>query len=390
MNLVWFLTIATVLSVTLGEFGQFPFGSPVSVSVTDILLTLTLMFLFIWKIAIRHDIYFPKEFKILVLFWIVGLIGLPFSGSISGGLYLARFAIYSSSFLIGYFLVIEKRTRFFDVVRTGAIAGLIFLILGFLQLLLVPNFDQLSLLGYDPHQNRLASTFLDPNFAAAFLILSIGISLISFFNSRRKEWLFIIPLLILGLILTFSRSGYLMMFVALTIFGIFKDKRLLLLFIPAILVAIFVPQISERVIGAFTLDASAKSRIDSWQNGLYVFSQSPIFGVGFDNLRYVFSKENLFKTYLANGGNSGAGVDSSFVLVLATTGIMGTGVFVYWWFLIVKSFFQKRTSSGLILAAIFIGLLVNSQFINSLFYPPIMLMIYITAGIFIGLKKSKL
>ena len=389
MNLIWFLTIVTILSISLGEFGQFPFGSPVSVSLTDILLGLNLSLFFIWKIGIEKKLFLPKEFKILTLFWLLGFVGLIFSG-FGGILYLVRFIFYSLSFLIGFHLISDKRINIFDLLRVFGITGLIIVVLGFLQLIILPNFDQLSLLGYDPHQNRLTSTFLDPNFAAAILVFMIGISLSLYLNSLRKEWLVIIPLEIIGFALTFSRSGYLMFVVVFGLLSILKEKRALFLAIPLILLSLLIPQISQRIIGGLTLDSSARDRLISWQNGLNVFVKNPIFGVGFDNLRQFFVKNNLIQTYTASGGNSGSGVDSSFIFVMATTGICGLFTYLWWWKeILFKAFKNSRSSQVLvILGCLYIGLFINSQFINSLFYPPIMLMIYLTAGSLVALNTG--
>ncbi len=45
MNLVWFVTIGSFLSVILGEFGRFPFGQSAAVRVSDVLIFLALVFL---------------------------------------------------------------------------------------------------------------------------------------------------------------------------------------------------------------------------------------------------------------------------------------------------------------------------------------------------------
>lgn len=403
MNLIWFLTIATILSTVLGEFGQFPFGSPTSVSLTDILLGITLSLLFIWKIAIKQNLSSiqkkifsdftarPEEFKILVLFWVVGIVGLFFSGNLHGGLYLIRFIFYSSSFLIGYFLVAEKKIIVSDLFRLFAISGFVFLILGFLQLLILPNFNQLSLLGYDPHQNRLTSTFLDPNFGAAFLVIALVTTVILFLNFNRKEWIIIGFLELVGLALTFSRSGYLMFLVTFGLFGILKEKKMLFLITPILIAALLVPQISARILGGLTLDSSSASRIESWQNGLFIFYKNPVLGVGFDNLRDVFSRYNLFETFSENGGNAGAGVDSSLIFVLATTGLVGFLTFIWFWFKILKTTFLgkiSKSNSLVLWGCLLIGLQIDSQFINSLFYPPIMLMIYLASGSLVATKSS--
>ena len=137
MNLVWFLTIATILSTILGEFGQYPFGTTsLSISLTDILLTLTISVLLIWQIGIKKKLTAPNSFKILSLFWIVGFISLAFSGNFRGGLYLIRFIIYSSSFFLGYFLRKEKQVTLNKLSLIIITSGVLLSVLGFIQFIL--------------------------------------------------------------------------------------------------------------------------------------------------------------------------------------------------------------------------------------------------------------
>ncbi len=387
MNLIWFLTIGTILSLFLGEFGQFPFGvTSRSVSVTDLLLATTVIFLFIWQFGIKKKIFLPKSFFLICLFWVVALISLIFSLKFSGGLYLIRFIFYSLSFYIGFSLIKEGRVtldRLFEVI---SIPSLIITFTGFLQLIFYPDLNRLTDFGYDPHQGRLVSTFLDPNFLGGFLSITSLVFIYLFIKSKKLVWLFSFFLIFLAVLLTFSRSAYLTFFVQVLIISLLKYRKILLiLLIVPILLYLFIPRFSERVQGALRFDVTAKERIESWQKGFYIFQQQPILGIGFNNLRDMMEQYQLLKVYSADGGNSGAGLDSSFIVVLATTGVIGFTTYLLWWLSILKSaaerFFQKKNSlSQLIVISLGIGLMINSQFINGLFYPPIMFLSFLILG----------
>ncbi len=57
MNLIWFLTIGIGLALITGELGRYPFGGVgVSVTLYDLVLALTLLFLTIWKVGITKDL----------------------------------------------------------------------------------------------------------------------------------------------------------------------------------------------------------------------------------------------------------------------------------------------------------------------------------------------
>lgn len=395
MNLIWFLTIGTIFSVALGEFGHFPFGGgTVAVSVTDILLTITVATLLIWQLGIQRKLVIPVAFKILILFWITGLISLIFSNQFQGGLYLVRFILYSTSFWLGYLLIINEQVKIDRVLLLILSSGLILALVGLIQIVIFPDLSFLADFGFDPHQNRLAATFLDPNFIGAYLSLCLGLGFFFWLKDKKKLWLVLSLLLILAVILTFSRSAYLMLGLEFIFFGLFKERKIIFfMFLAIAILYLFVPRFAERIDGALRLDVTALERVESWQKGWEVFQRSPFLGVGFNNLRYAYERNNLFKVFSPDGGHSGSGVDSSFIFILATTGIAGFIVYFTWIAFMLKKIFstQKETlrEFKLILSFMVISLLVNSQFINSLFYPPIMLVMFILLGAFEGLRESK-
>lgn len=395
MHLVWFLTIGTILSITLGEFGQYPFGTTTaSISLTDLLLGLTITFFTIWQVGIKKELKITKEFFLIILFWLASLLSLIFSGNLSGGLYIFRFIFYSLTFWIGFQIVESKVANLNNIYKVFVIAGITLAIMGFLQLLILPDLESLSLLGYDPHKNRLVSSFLDPNFVGAFLTLPLLISVIKYLSNKNKAWLLTSTILGAAIILTFSRSAYLTVFIELLIIGMAKYKKLLIILILIPLILYFsVPRFAERIRGGFQLDVTASERIESWQKGFFIFSQNPILGVGFNNLRQAFADTNLVKVFSSDGGNAGSGVDSSLLLVLATTGVIGFFIYISWWILVLKKFWavttkNKLTQEKLLGFSLITGLLINSQFINSLFYPPIMLSFYLIIGSIYGSTKN--
>lgn len=380
MNLVYFLTIGTLLSVILGEFGHYPFGaSGVAVSLTDIFLTLTLIIFLIWKIGIKKELIEVKKFKWLFLFWLTGFISVIVSGIFGGGLYLLRYLIYSSSLILGFYLIKSKVASVSRIIDVSLIVGLFLSGIGFLQLIFYPNLDALVAFGYDPHQGRLVSSFLDPNFIGAFLNIFVILSLYNFQKNHLRKYLVFSGIFILAVVLTFSRSAYLMLAVEILIYGLKSYKKLVAILVVLFLVLFLLfPKFNQRIVGGLTLDASATERIQSWNNGLILFRENPVTGVGFDNLRYQFERHDLLKVFSENGGHSGAGVDSSLVFVLATEGILGLLSFLIFWFFLFRE--SRSSDFWLPFLAIFLGLTVDSQFINSLFYPPIMFVLYLYSG----------
>jgi O-antigen ligase len=404
MNLVLFLFIASVFSLGLGEFGQFPFGqTQFSVSLTDILVALTAIFIVIWKIGIKKDLSMNKIFYWLAGFWVIGFLSLLLNGNFSGGFYLLRFIMYSGIFYVVFHLAKSKILGFGELSDIFKFVSLLIAGLGFLQLIFFPDLEVLSVYGYDPHKFRLFSTFLDPNFAGTFisfgLILSLGtmlhtkFELFGNFLKLRKPEIVVFITLFTALILTFSRSAYLMFFSAAFILFAFKKKLLLipLFLVPLILYLIF-PPFSQRIEGLINLDRSASERIYSWDKGLALFRLNPVVGIGFNNIRDVSQKNNLIKTFSVDGGNSGSGIDSSLLFVLATTGIAGLialgGFLGKTLFKMLGDIQKNKKTLPITLIAVFAGLILNSLFINSLFFPAVMVIWFSLLGLYYGLGEG--
>lgn len=389
MNLVWFLTIGTFVALIFGEFGRFPFGGGgLSVTVYDLMLGLTVVFLLVWQIGIKRNLSTLKVLLLWLPFWIVAVLSLLVSGHLQGGFYLIRFIFYCLSFWIGFCLIKEKVTSLEMVNKLLASLGGVISVLGIIQLLVFSDLRPLTPFGFDPHQGRLVATFLDPNFVGSFLNITLAITFYSWVKTPKKWKVFLAALICSGIILTFSRSAYLFLITQCLIWGIFKYRKLLILLLVINLVLyLSIPKFSERIIGGFRVDKSSIERFYSWQNGLLVFQSSPVLGVGFNNLRLSFDTLALTKTYSEDGGHAGAGVDSSLLFVLATTGILGLIAFLYFWSRIV---FGKYSSQlGLVIRGLLLGVLVNSQFINSLFFPPVMLVLLFWLGMCWSVKESR-
>lgn len=383
MNLVYFLSIGLIIATTFGEFGKYPFGSTnPSVGITDILATLTILFLLIWRIGIKKSLFLPLGYKLLLIFFGWSILGLVISGQFSGGLYLIRFIIYSSLFLVGYFLIKEDKNNLDKIFLKIVLSGIIVSLLGFIQLVILPDLSSLTWLGFDPHKNRLVSSFLDPNFVATFLNICLSVNFYLYYKFKKSKYLILGGVLLITLFLTFSRSGYLMFLIQfLGVSFLYSKKILVAGLLLIVLLFLSVPQFNERIKGAFLVDKSAIERISSWKNGYIIFRENPIFGVGFNNLKIILDSQNLLKSFENESTHSSAGVDSSFLFVLATTGILGFVLFfVFWLNLIHKLLSFKFGDLKVFQIVLILALFINSQFVNSLFYPEIMTLVYLIFG----------
>lgn len=136
-------------------------------------------------------------------------------------------------------------------------------------------------------QTRVISTFDNPNVLAEYLILTIPITFALLWNTNSlvKRLLFLFSAAIQGLciLLTFSRGGWLGIFLSMLTFAIFVDRRLFLLYIIGGLglIALSPKAIMTRIstIGN-TKDSSTAYRFPLWKATIDMIKDYWINGVG--------------------------------------------------------------------------------------------------------------
>lgn len=379
----------------LGELGRLQLVNDVAVHLNDILLIFVLGAWIIFSKTKIKQITKSKLFKPLLLFSVIALLSLIVKSYmykpaeiIVAFLYLVRWLGYAMLFFVvgGFDVGFKEVIKYFMVVVGGIIVGL-----GYLQYFFYPNLRNLYYAGWDEHLYRMFSTFLDPNFAGAFFVMYL-LFLLGLFWVAYKEKKYgsvqlyggLLVLTFCAILLTFSRSAFLMLIVSMTVFLI-HIKKTKFLFGFAIISFIFLGLVSRSLQSEGTnlfRTASNQARVESAQNAITIFLDNPVFGVGFNAYRYAQEKKGfLIETTKEN--HAGAGTDNSFLFVLATTGIVGFGAYLYFWYVILKKIHMNE-----VIFATVIGLLVNAMFINSLFYPPIMAFLWIELGLIMDYKQQ--
>lgn len=305
-------------------------------------------------------------------------------------LYLLRWMAYAGLF----FAVTQFDHKFKKQLTTVLlIDGLLIVILGYLQYFFFPSLKSLYTFGWDEHMYRLFSVFLDPNFAGAFFvcyfIFIAGLVYESFQkkNQQRMKVLSVVLVVTLGAIFfTYSRSALLMLLVSSAVFLVLIKKKKLLLLLVGIMLAFTLSISSQFYIENINLfrEASSKARLDNYGMALKIIADRPVFGVGFNSYRYAKDLYGIQHGWTNAPSHADAGVDNSFLFVLATTGFVG--FVAYCWVLITllrrawRAFYHKKQVIGAVVFATLIGLFVNASFINSLFFPALLLWIWILSG----------
>lgn len=403
-----------ILLPVIGELTRVPFLPGKNILISDLAIGI---FIVIWlikkfsnteiigKTANKNPLLYP-----LVFFGIVGIFSLlqsllflhP-SEVINGSFYLIRFIEYTLLAIITAEIVKTKR-EWNQLLTTLIFSAFLIAIGGFIQLIIYPDLGKLMEFGWDPHRDRLVSTWLDPNFIGGLFAFIISILTGIAIHARNFKNKLCLGLLILlfaaALFLTYSRSGYLAFAISIFIIGLFKSRKLLIATMVIFIIGLsLLPRAQERTedlirsAQSFIFnttenpDPTARLRIKSWQQTLELIGKRPLFGVGYNTLGAVKFNEGFVENTEVH---SASGSDASILTILATTGIMGLIPFLWLYICILTTAFKlwrdKKASQAhrgyaLGIFAGIVGLIGHSFFVNSLLFPQIMIFVWIFTGL---------
>ncbi len=380
MKINWFLLLIILVLFPLGQLTRLPLGIPmVNVYLQD-LFVVCLVVIFIKQRGLKElkkNRIFISLLPFLFLASFSLLPSIPTWGwerTALGGLYLVRYAAYFFIFLsVAELKKIEKK----KILNCLMLGGWLAAILGLIQYFVYPDFYSWELFNWDPHLFRVVGTYFDPGFTGMIYVQTLVLGFILFWPKIKKfDWKFIsfwvLPVY-LALALTYSRSSYLAFLVAVAVIAWFKKtRRFFFLTMGIFLITIvFLPR-PQSIGTKLERRDSIYSRLESWGNALNIARQSPLLGVGFNNYRWAQKKAGFLEDNWQEN-HAGGGADSSFLFVLATTGIFGLMAYLYFFKRVVKK-------NQLLVLATFVPWLIHSFFNNSLFYPWLLVWGWIVLG----------
>lgn len=426
-----------LLFFPFGQIFRFSFFRPeIHIYPQDFIVALiALLFLIFLTFQIINKQLFPsfllRNLLTHPLFWfmlvsflslLTNPLHLPVPQLISSSLYWFRLFAYLLFYLGFRYALKIQPSACLSLLHCLALASVIFIVSGFLQLFLFPNLYYLQTFGWDPHYHRLVGTLLDPGFTGIIFVIIFLFFLsfqqsslrgveddeaiprehkpnpsTSFFTHHKHLHKYILWLIIfssfVAIFFTYSRASYLALLVGTaTISWIHKFPKVFLTVFTGLILAILTLPKPAGEGGNLARTSTISFRIINYRNALQVFSDHPLLGVGFNSYRYAQSQYDFISDYQTSISHSASGVDNSFIFVLTTTGLIGLGLFLS---TIIKSFCKiaHPPSSRLPLApcalAIFISVITHSQFQNTLFYPWVMgLLVIIFALTLSPLKDS--
>lgn len=306
----------------------------------------------------------------------------PLPNWLVGFAYWLRLSCY---LLLGPALIVVLRGR----ARRGLalFCGIIVLlaVVGLLQVWFWPDLSVLGQ-GWDPHQGRLVSTWLDPNFFGGLLAITfpwlIGIaSYTQFFKRHPLMCCGIGAVILTALILTKSRSSI----VALLLSGVLLSPfyslwwsgraqphdRIKILAIGGLIILVGIISfmaLGERAWGIFIIDPTAEVRFKAMREVIQLAATYPLVGVGYNLYQFAARDAGLASDFSLH---SRAGSDNSLLTLGVTTGLSGILLFLLPYFavghlLLAKGVGVRPVAVGTITALLV--WLIHSQFVNSLLY----------------------
>ncbi|MEK7550905.1 MAG: O-antigen ligase family protein [Patescibacteria group bacterium] len=292
--------------------------------------------------------YFNNFLYVVSFSYIVSIFLIKEIDLVYGLLYLVRLVAYF------YFFTLVSNFKNKKLLLNSLLSLSIFsAIFGWIQYFLYPDVRALIYYGWDDHLYRMVGTFLDPTFLGLILVLG---SILAFYQKKYLAFGF----LAFSILFTYSRASYLALLIPS--FFVFKKLKYYLLFVICLLIiVIFLPKKAGEGV-RLERTSSIVARLESYGATFSVFKESPLFGVGFNNI--CLAKDKNFSSHSCSGS------ESSLLFLLATTGVVGFVSFVYFVFKVGGSL--SRNSTFYILHSTFIAIFVHSLFSNSLFYPWIM------------------
>ncbi len=374
---------ACIFTLALGQFSlvsKFGDGGIYSFDILLLIFCLAALGFFIIK---RKKIQVTMTGMLLCSFCLIGGISLAFSPIklssgelLVAGAYLARLATYVLFYICVHNLVTAGLLKAVTIEKIVVTSGVFLFTVGIGQLILFPDLGLLSnLYGWDPHKNRMFATFFDPNFLGMYFVicLSIGIKKIVRLVSAST---LLVTFFSLGILLTFSRSAWLAAAI-LMFFGLLKKKIFLIFaFILVLLAFLAVPRIQTRLSGVTDPSDSAHFRLTSWSNSLQIIKANWVFGIGYNAYRYAQLIYGLIDASAA-GSRSGAGSDASLLLAFADTGLVGIILLISF---LLGMFLQGLKTKKAYVSGLVAALALNSIFINSLFYPQILVALLVVVA----------
>ena len=371
MKVLTLLIYALFLVLPFGQLERLPQPYPgVNLYLHDLIIAALVCF---WAITRLKKLKPPPLARPLLWFVAAALFSLlpalfrhPPNQILVGSLYLLRFVFYAGLYFVFSDPALVKNLKL-KPANLLLVSGLTLVGLGLFQYLFFPDVRFLAASGWDDHFYRVISPLFDPNFTGLIYLFAL---ILLFFHQKKLQPLVYssaAAAVLIGLLLTYSRSSYLALLAAAAVYSIIKRKsRVFLVVASCVLLAfLLLPRPGGEGVNLLRT-FSIGQRLTNYRQGLTLWSQYPVLGAGFNLVRYQPAAVTDPGRDLSHAA---AGYDASLIFVLATTGLIGLAAYLN---LLAKAFRLSPLAQVSLVAA-----LTHSLFINSLFYPWVMIWLWL-------------
>lgn len=256
-------------------------------------------------------------------------------------------------------------------------------VFGLVQLMVLDDLSVLTVYGWDPHQGRVVSTWLDPNFFGGFLVVALPI-IAAYWKRGRVLYGALVLSALLALAGTQSRSALLALVGVLVVYApalaVFVGRartgvrRLVVgsAFSALVVWGVFAGVLlGDRLVGFIQpYDPTVVLRTSAlelaWER---IVEPNVLVGVGYNAYQFATASAGLIGDFSIH---SRAGADNSWLTIWATTGVVGVALFALPWvvsgFILMRQLWQRFDWVFLAGLASLGALVIHSQVVNSFLY----------------------
>ncbi len=332
-----FLILSLFILIPFGYLARVPINGQVAFFLIEpafVLLTFFLFILFKKKQNLLHDrcIQVSAAFIVFSVFsLIMNSWNYVLYSTAVGFLYLARITPILLFTPVAFSVIkinLIKRRR--ELMIGVVVSAHLIILFSLIQYFLYPELRNIMYLGWDPHLYRMLGLYFDPPIAGVVYIL---FALFFYLSGQFKHIYFkyVLPcIFLLMTLLTYSRITYIAAGVILS-FILLSEKRYRILAGIAVLFLVVLFLLPRQFGEGVNLlrTKTIQARVEDYQEGWKVFASNPIFGAGYGRLRYYREQTTRLRDEGLAESHAGASFHSSYMTLLASTGVIGLILFTF-------------------------------------------------------------
>ncbi|MGL4790623.1 MAG: O-antigen ligase family protein, partial [Anaerotignaceae bacterium] len=322
------------------------------------------------------------------------LVSVTLKGSLFGGLLSVCFMLFSIVVINSITTKLQVKGLVFFMTGAGVLVSLY----GFYQYMFQSKFGG-TWVDVDMFEGlfRVYSTFANPNVLGEYLLLIIPIAVAGFFISKplivKLFYMGATGVMMICLILTYSRGCYIGILVAAAVFLVLLDKRFIFLGLLGLILLPFI--LPETILNRFMSignmeDSSTSYRVYIWMGTIAMLKDYWLSGIGPGEAAY-----NMIYPIYAYNGIAAPHSHNLFLQIICDSGIIGIFTFacvVYQYFkALFCSYLQTKNKTQRILTiggmSAIVGFLVQSLFDYTFYNYRVTLLFWAVIGLGIVFSK---